>query len=135
MTEEELRAYKERAEERTPIKYRQPVSAFTSREVDGSRETVDFVPGTHLRIWYNNLIEGYEIHHHPAAEIIVCSENGYDVAVDDRLYRLNPGDIILLPPNILHRIPGGAEGTRFICLFDLAPLLEYAARQPLPKGF
>lgn len=125
MTEEELQAYKEKAREQTPIKYRQPISEFVGRSVNGSEEDVDYVPGTHLRIWYNNLIEGYEMHHHPATEIIICVENGYSVFVENQLYTMQPGDIFFIPPNTLHRLPGGVEGTRFICLMDLSPLQQF----------
>ena len=125
MTEEELQEYRIRAREQTPVKYRQPISEFVGRDVNGGEENVDYVPGTHLRIWYNNLIEGYEMHHHSATEIILCVENGYSVFVESQLYTMSEGDIIFIPPNTLHRLPGGFEGARFICLMDLAPLQEF----------
>ena len=122
MTEQEMEAYREKARLRIPVKYRQPISEYIGRSVNGSEEDVDYVPGTHLRIWYNNLMEGYDVHHHSATEIIVCVENGYSVFIDDHLYTMEPGDVFFIPPNVLHRLPGGVEGARFICLMDLAPL-------------
>ena len=106
----------------TPALYRQPEQGFIGRSVVGSIENVDYVPGTHVRIWYNCSTDGFEAHLHKAIEIITCVENGYTVCSNDRTYVLNRGDIIVIPPGLLHRLPGGKQGARFIMLFDLSPL-------------
>ncbi|MBQ9644208.1 MAG: helix-turn-helix domain-containing protein [Lachnospiraceae bacterium] len=105
-----------------PLKYRQPVRGYIGRTVTDSVEEVDFVPGTHVRIWYNNQLDPYAMHHHAAVEIVVCMENTYSTIAGNQLYHLNASDILIIPPHVPHRHLGGIEGARFICLFDLSPL-------------
>ncbi len=124
MDSEQIHQHKERARERIPVKYQQPAQ-FAGRTVNDSEEDVDYVPGTHLRIWYNNQLDGYDMHHHNATEIIICVENGYRVFSNNQTYQLSAGDILFIPPHILHRLMGGVEGVRFICLFDLSPLMVF----------
>ena len=124
MDKDRIREHKQRATERIPVKYRQP-APYVGRKVKDTEELVDYVPGTHLRIWYNNQLEGYEMHHHAATEIILCVENGYTVMTGSRNYVLSAGDILFIPPHILHRLMGGVEGVRFIFQFDLAPLAMF----------
>ena len=100
MDKDRIREHKQRAMERIPVKYRQP-APYVGRKVKDTEELVDYVPGTHLRIWYNNQLEGYEMHHHAATEIILCVENGYTVMTGSRNYVLSAGDILFIPPHIL----------------------------------
>lgn len=105
-----------------PAQYKQPAQDFAGRSVVGSVENVDYLSGAHVRIWYNFGMEGFDAHLHNAIEIITCVENGYTVYSNDHTYVLNRGDIIIIPPGLLHRLPGGKQGARFIMLFDPAPL-------------
>ena len=123
--DDRLARHKQYARDNTPAKYRQPVSEYYGRKVENSVEEVDFIPGTHLRIWYNIQHEGYEMHHHSATEIILCVDKGYTVFADSRTYVLQKGDILFIPPNILHRLLGSPEGARFIFLFDLSPFEQF----------
>ena len=107
-----------------PAKYSQPIRDYVGRTVKDDKEIVDFVPNSHLRIWYNTQTEGYTMHHHSAAEIIFCVENFYQVAVGNKLYNLKPDDILFIPPETLHSIKG-SEGIRFIFLIDLTPLRDF----------
>ncbi len=102
-------------------KYRQPLRDYIGRTMKGHAEIVDFVPQSHLRIWNNVQEEGYDTHYHNAAEIILCVDNLYSVSVGNMSFNLNAGDILFIPPNMLHSIQGG-RGERFIYLIDLSPL-------------
>ncbi len=108
----------------TQTKYKQPIRDFVGRMMQGDAEIVDYVPNCHLRIWYNVQVEGYDEHHHNASEIIYCVEDLYPVTVGNTEYNLNPGDILFIPPNMLHSI-GGGKGTRFVYLIDLSPLYSF----------
>lgn len=105
-------------QEITPARYEQPVRNFTGRSLDGSHEYVDFVPESHLRIWYNNQTEGYVDHYHSAMEIIVCIAEQYSVFANNRTYLLNVGDILIIPPFMLHEIARNTSGARFIFLIS-----------------
>ena len=56
------------AKEGIPEDYRQPGRPFVGRNIENSLEKVDYVPNSHLRIWYNNKDEDYAVHHHDAAD-------------------------------------------------------------------
>lgn len=104
-------------QEITPARYEQPVRNFVGRSLNGSQEYVDFVPESHLRIWYNNQTEGYVNHYHNAMEIIVCVENQYTILSNNQTYILNVGDILIIPPYMLHELLG-ITGARFIFLIN-----------------
>ena len=107
-----------------PTKYNQPIRDYVGRTLHDEKEIVDFVPQSHLRIWYNTQTEGYNTHHHSAAEIVYCIENFYQVTVGGTVYNLNPDDILFIPPDTLHSIRGG-DGIRLIFLIDLMPLHDF----------
>ena len=120
---------------RIPQKYQQPVRDYIGRSISGSLEQVDFVPETHLRIWYNRQREGYALHHHNAMEIILCIENPYVVTVNGHPYSLNAGDLLFVPPNMLHTIENNSGGIRFIGLFKLELLDQFQDYKTLEPVF
>lgn len=102
-----------------PAHYEQPVRGYIGRTLDDSQEYVDYVPESHLRIWYNNQTEGYATHHHSAMEIIICMEDQYTVIANSKTYNLNVGDILLIPSHMLHKIICNSYGVRFIFLVNV----------------
>lgn len=102
-----------------PPRYEQPDPHAFVRSLDGSQENVFFVPESHLRIWYNTQTEGYANHYHGALEIIVCVESQYSIATGNRSYTLHAGDILIIPPYMLHELSGSPSGARFIFLIDI----------------
>ncbi len=107
------------------LEYRQPIREFIGRELDGTLEQVDYVPQTHLRIWYNTQPEEYAMHYHDAMEIIMVREDTYPVMIQGRQYDLQPGDIFFIPSRLLHQLLGG-KGARFILLLDPGPISSFA---------
>lgn len=103
----------------TPPLYEQPVPNFLGRSMRGSREYVDFIPESHLRIWYNTQTEGYASHYHNALEIIVCAKNQYTITASNKTYTLSAGDILIIPPFMLHELHSRPLGARFIYLIDI----------------
>lgn len=118
----------------TPSHYEQPVQNFICRTLDGQQEQVDYIPESHMRIWYNNQSEGYPMHHHNAMEIIVCMENKYTVIANSQKYVLNVGDILIIPPHKLHELVCDNYGVRFIFLINmeiLSCLKDYQTLDPI----
>ena len=89
------------------------------REVEGDRERVDFVRGSNVRLWKNDISRGFETHWHSAVEIVSPIKNIYTIAIHDQKYVLNPGEIIVIPSGELHETIAPSDGERYICLFDL----------------
>ncbi|MDR2043478.1 MAG: AraC family transcriptional regulator [Clostridium sp.] len=92
------------------------------RIVEGDYEFVDYLPGSSLRFWVNNLPVNYPLHWHPAVEMIMPLENSYTVIVKSEEYHLSPGDIFIIPAGELHHLIAPATGVRLIYLFDFTVL-------------
>lgn len=82
-----------------------------------------FIENAALRFWYNDQPDHYMTHWHNATEMITVLECGYTVTVQNQIFHLEPGDILVIPPGALHSIQGNpkGEGSRFIFLFELTP--------------
>lgn len=114
--------------------YEQPVRGFIGRKVKDSTELVDFVPESHIRIWYNTQMEGYPSHHHSAVEVLICMKTDYIVIVNNERYTLHPGDILFIPPHSIHKLICPAPGIRFVFLINLesyAGFQDYKTMQPM----
>ena len=115
--------------------YVQPVRGFVERKMQGKNtELVDFVPESHIRIWYNVQMEGYPSHYHSAVEIIICMQSDYVVIVNNEHYTLHPGDILIIPPHAIHKLICTAPGIRFIFQVNLDPYTsfqDYKTMQPI----
>lgn len=115
--------------------YVQPVRGFVERKMQNhNTELVDFVPESHIRIWYNVQLEGYPSHHHSAAEVIICMQSNYIVIVNSVHYTLHPGDILIIPPHAIHKLICPTPGIRFVFLMNLDPYTsfqDYKAMQPM----
>ena len=99
--------------------YKQPLREFVKRYLTNDVEDVDFVPKSKVRVWYNFQVEGYPLHRHAPLEVVIPVENGYKYIADGRKFYLNEGDILIIPPNLLHEVECDTEGKRFIYLFEI----------------
>lgn len=66
-----------------------------------------------------------DFHYHSSYEIYYLSKGGRKMLVGDRVYELFPGDVILLPPNALHRSMHSGPHTRINIVFTDRYLSEY----------
>lgn len=88
---------------------------------DGDHELVDFHNSSSVRIWYNREKVGFKMHWHEAMEILMPVEGPYDVKIRDEHYRVEPGEILIIPSSCMHEcMQPCAEGSRFIFLFDMS---------------
>lgn len=112
--------------------YKQPLEGmlFSSIRLDGTQEQVDFLPGTAMRIWYTHLDTQYPLHWHHAWEIIVGEREHYLSAMEGATYRVDPDDILLIPPGMLHTLePGrGCNGFVYLLSLDFIHSVRSAAR-------
>ena len=92
------------------------------RNVNGDYEPVKYLPGSSIRFWVNNEAVPYDVHWHPAIEMIIPLENGYTAIVGQEKHELKPGDIFIIPAGELHHLIAPSTGVRLIYLFDLSLL-------------
>lgn len=88
-------------------------------QLDGTRETVFYQKNFPVRSYLNDTPEDYPIHWQPAIEVILPLENCYTVTVEGQPLLLQPGDVLLIAPGILHSIQAPESGSRYI--FQIHP--------------
>ena len=116
------------------LRYEQPDHSYEIRTLNGSLEEVNFVPRSHVRIWRNDLDSGYPLHHHNSMEIIICMENQYAVIANGEKITMNVGDILMIPPHMLHELICMGPGVRFILLVGVdmfSSLQDFNTLDPL----
>jgi len=105
-----------------------------SKYINTTHELVAYHNDTIIRIWRNVETRGFKSHWHSSIEVIMPVENYYDVILNDKRYRVNPGEIFFIPPRALHELDAPPSGVRFIFLFNihvLAQLKGFAGIQTL----
>lgn len=90
--------------------------------LEGTKETVAYRDHFGIRLYRNRESDNYPIHWHTAAEIIMPLDNIYTVIAHDTTLVLEPGDILVLPPGVLHEIIAPTTGERMILQFDFSLL-------------
>ena len=122
------------SEDNIPDKYRQPTTEYKGRIVRNYKEFVTYSSSSHVRIWYNNQTEGYELHSHDAMEAFICIQNNYEIHVNNTIYKLKEGDILIIPPNMPHEYVNDKYGVRFIYLVEMSYFFDshdYSTIEPL----
>jgi AraC-like DNA-binding protein len=95
--------------------------------IDGDYNKVPYETSVQVMFYENNENEGYPLHWHTAAEIIMPLKYDYNVLLLKKLYHLRENDILIIPSCELHGItvPASAEkGKRIILMFE--PVLLYS---------
>ncbi|MDE7310292.1 MAG: AraC family transcriptional regulator [Eubacterium sp.] len=82
--------------------------------LNGMHETVNYKTNTKLRLYDNVQSEDYPNHWHTPVEIIMPLENTYSVAIGSHMITLQPSDIILICPGVIHSLQAPADGRRMI---------------------
>ncbi len=77
-------------------------------------ETVNFRANTHIRLYNNDEAENYPPHWHIPFELIMPTENIYQVQCGDHSYTLREGDIIIICPGVIHQLFAPDHGVRII---------------------
>jgi len=95
-----------------------------NRAVTDTHEIIQFQNNSTIRIWCNEQNIDYDFHWHSALEIIMPTENYYDVEIGQCSYHINPGDILIIPSGEMHKLIAPNSGRRFILLFDISPITK-----------
>lgn len=69
----------------------------------------------------------FELHSHPEEQIMVVLEGFCDEIIEDRIYRVGPGDVLRLPPNVRHGAFIREVDCRVVDVFS-PPRADYAAK-------
>ncbi len=96
------------------------------RVMQGHREYVTYPDDSSLRIWYSDVPWRYEAHEHSAVEICLTLEGVVDYLVQDTIYHVRKGEVLILPPDTPHSLNMGEESSRYLFLFE--PDMIFAMR-------
>jgi AraC-like DNA-binding protein len=100
--------------------YPQPVEGHREFQLlYGTQESVEYLPGTSIRIWYTHLNTSYPIHWHNALEIIACEKEHYIVDSEGVEYRVAPGEVLLMPSGITHTLKPAKGCNGFVYLLNI----------------
>ena len=105
--------------------YVQPVSSPYNRVLEGPEEIVQYLPGSHVRIWHNEEPNAYQNHYHSCIEIIYMHEGDCIIKVPDGSYTLHSSEIIMIPPYMMHQIACLRPMKQFIILRDTEPITGF----------
>ena len=94
--------------------------------MQGHREYVTYPDDSSLRIWYSDVPWRYEAHEHSAVEICLTLEGVVDYLVQDTIYHVRKGEVLILPPDTPHSLNMGEESSRYLFLFE--PDMIFAMR-------
>lgn len=105
--------------------FEQPLEQPYSRKVSGLEEDVNYLQGSHVRIWCNTDIVTYETHYHSAFEIIYMCDGDAIVRTSDRDSILKAGDIVFISPYITHQVKFTRPSKQFILMIDVSTLSDF----------
>jgi len=86
--------------------------------LDGTRETVLFEERSPFMFFDNSDFESYPMHWHTPIEIVMPTEQTYDVDVSGLPFRLRKNDILIIGPCVLHEFHA-CKGKRYIFQADM----------------
>ncbi len=87
------------------------------------------VRGSNVMISFLTMKAGsvFDLHSHPEEQIMIVLEGYCDEVIEDKIYRVGPGDVIRLPPNVRHGAFLRAVDCKAIDIFSPARA-DYAAK-------
>ena len=88
------------------------------RVLQGRREYVTYLDDSSIRIWYSDIPWRYETHDHSAVEILLTLEGMVTYTIEDKMYQVRKGEILIVPPDTLHSLTMGEGSSRYLFLFE-----------------
>ena len=88
------------------------------RVLQGRREYVTYLDDSSIRVWYSDIPWRYETHNHSAVEILLTLEGMVTYTVEDKIYQVRKGEVLIIPPDTLHSLHMGEGSSRYLFLFE-----------------
>ena len=90
----------------------------------GYHEIVNYPDNPHIVAYLNDEPTSYPTHWHTPLELLMPIENGYTTHVANRIFHLEPSDILLIAPNVYHAHEAPATGRRYFLMVDLSVMSD-----------
>ena len=88
------------------------------RVLQGRREYVTYLDDSSIRIWYSDVPWRYEVHDHSAVEILLTIEGTVIYNVEDTVYQVRKGEVLIIPPDTPHSLYMDEGSSRYLFLFE-----------------
>jgi len=95
------------------------------RILQGTREYITYIEHSSVRVWASDVAAHYDNHMHSAVEIIVPHRGTSVYRTADNIYRVQPGEVLILPANCPHELTESEDTMRYLLLFEPDPLFNY----------
>ncbi len=94
------------------------------RILQGRQEYITYMEHSSVRVWASDVSAHYDNHCHSAIEIIIPNRGTAVYQLQDEVFRVQPGEILILPSGCMHSLTEPPETQRFLVLFEPTPLLN-----------
>ena len=88
------------------------------RVLQGRREYVTYPDDSSIRIWYSDIPWRYEMHDHSAIEVLLTLEGSVTYTIEETIYQVHKGEILIIPPDLPHSLSMGEGSSRYLFLFE-----------------
>ena len=88
------------------------------RVLQGRREYVTYPEDSSVRIWYSDIPWRYEMHDHSAVEACLTLEGSVTYTVEDTVYQVRKGEVLIIPPDMPHALSMEQGSSRALYLFE-----------------
>jgi len=100
------------------------------RILQGKQEFITYVDHSSIRIWPSDTAGHYDNHMHSAVEVILPQQGVAVYHLPDRIYRVEPGQVLFVPSGCSHALTETDDTVRYLLLFEPNPLYSL---QDMPK--
>lgn len=101
------------------------------RILQGRQEYITYMEHSSIRIWASEVAAHYDNHCHSAIEIILPDGGESIYQLPDKIYRVKPGEILILPSGCMHSLTEPPETRRHLLLFEPNPLTNLRDMPPI----
>jgi AraC-like DNA-binding protein/mannose-6-phosphate isomerase-like protein (cupin superfamily) len=105
------------------------------RVLQGEREYVTYLDDSSVRVWYSDVPWRYEMHDHSAVEIVLTLEGSVTYTVEDIVYQVRKGEVLIIPPDMQHSLSMGEDSSRYLYLFEPEGILSMRDIKTLTPHF
>lgn len=89
------------------------------RVTQGEHEFVTYPENTSIRIWHSDTPDAYDQHFHSAVEVILPQQGEVLVQIEEQAYRIQAGEVLIIPTGSLHTLHMGEGSERELLLFEM----------------